>query len=162
MEILDFFAITVRIVVVAVPEGLPLAVTLSLAFAMKKMMNERSLVRNLASCETMGSGTCLCSDKIGTLTITETSESVSKMLMQSIFQNTSDEVVTDKDGRFHTLGTTTEAALFEFGLLLGGDFVRECKEATIVKVEPFNSLRKKSLSSWRFLVESVIVIVKVL
>lgn len=170
MEILDFFAIAVTIVVVAVPEGLPLAVTLSLAFAMKKMMNERSLVRNLASCETMGSATCICSDKTGTLTtnhmtvvklwmcgnvkeihnveeakkvMTETPESVSKILMQSIFQNTSGEVVTDKNGRCHTLGTPTETALLEFGLLLGGDFVRECKEATIVKVEPFNSLRKK-------------------
>lgn len=68
LEILDHFAVAVTIVVVAVPEGLPLAVTLSLAFAMKKMMNDKALVRQLAACETMGSATVICSDKTGTLT----------------------------------------------------------------------------------------------
>ncbi|KAL2322832.1 hypothetical protein Fmac_027211 [Flemingia macrophylla] len=65
MEMLEFFAIAVTIVVVAVPEGLPLAVTLSLAFAMKKMMNDKALVRHLATYETMGSATTICSDKNG-------------------------------------------------------------------------------------------------
>ncbi|XP_057852150.1 calcium-transporting ATPase 10, plasma membrane-type [Cryptomeria japonica] len=169
IEILEFFAIAVTIVVVAVPEGLPLAVTLSLAFAMKKMMHDRSLVRHLAACETMGSATCICSDKTGTLTTNhmtvvklficgnakeiqnaeqakkvrkETSEHVSKMLMQSIFQNTSGEVVMDRDGRRDCIGSPTEAALLEFGLMLGGDFGGLRKESTIIKVEPFNSHRK--------------------
>ncbi|KAL3505904.1 hypothetical protein ACH5RR_031286 [Cinchona calisaya] len=68
LEILKYFATAVTIVVVAVPEGLPLAVTLSLAFAMKKMMNDKALARHLAACETMGSATTICSDKTGTLT----------------------------------------------------------------------------------------------
>ena len=52
----------------AVPEGLPLAVTLSLAFSVKKMLNDNNLVRKLYACETMGGANCICSDKTGTLT----------------------------------------------------------------------------------------------
>ncbi|KAM5353522.1 hypothetical protein ACJ41O_000172 [Fusarium nematophilum] len=59
---------SITIIVVAVPEGLPLAVTLSLAFATKKMTRENNLVRHLQSCETMGNATVICSDKTGTLT----------------------------------------------------------------------------------------------
>jgi len=59
---------SITVVVVAVPEGLPLAVTLSLAFATKKMTKENNLVRHLQSCETMGNATVICSDKTGTLT----------------------------------------------------------------------------------------------
>ncbi|CAI5524153.1 unnamed protein product [Closterium sp. Naga37s-1] len=68
LKVVDNFAVAVTIIVVAVPEGLPLAVTLSLAFAMKRMMSDKALVRKLAACETMGSATTICSDKTGTLT----------------------------------------------------------------------------------------------
>lgn len=68
LSILNYFAISVTIIVVAVPEGLPLAVTLSLAFAMKKLMDDKALVRHLSACETMGSANCICTDKTGTLT----------------------------------------------------------------------------------------------
>ncbi|KAL2320723.1 hypothetical protein Fmac_029692 [Flemingia macrophylla] len=172
MKLLDFFAIAVTIIVVAVPEGLPLAVTLSLAFAMKKLMNDKALVRHLSACETMGSASCICTDKTGTLTTNKmmvnkiwicenamqikgnesadelktcTSEGVLNILLQAIFQNTSAEVVKGKDGKDTILGTPTESALLEFGCLLGDDFdaYAQRREYKILKVEPFNSVRKK-------------------
>ncbi|RCV31728.1 hypothetical protein SETIT_6G201400v2 [Setaria italica] len=171
LELLEFFAIAVTIVVVAVPEGLPLAVTLSLAFAMKKMMNDKALVRHLAACETMGSATSICSDKTGTLTTnhmtvvkacicgkvkdvgsssaetkTLTSDlpsSVVAMLLQSIFNNTGGDVVVNQDGKREILGTPTETAILEFGLSLGGDFSTVRKASTLIKVEPFNSAKKR-------------------
>ncbi|XAR61963.1 Calcium-transporting ATPase [Bertholletia excelsa] len=170
LEMLEYFAVAVTIVVVAVPEGLPLAVTLSLAFAMKKMMNDKALVRHLAACETMGSSTGICSDKTGTLTtnhmtvvkacicgkIKEFGDSVEfsvfcsgipdsalRMLLQSIFNNTGGEVVKTEDDKVELLGTPTETALLEFGLLLGGDFESERQETKLVKVEPFNSAKKR-------------------
>lgn len=65
---LESFIIGVTIVVVAVPEGLPLAVTISLAFSTRKMLADNNLIRHLAACETMGNATNICSDKTGTLT----------------------------------------------------------------------------------------------
>lgn len=67
-EFLDIFIVAVTVVVVAVPEGLPLAVTLALAFATTRMMKDNNLVRILKACETMGNATTICSDKTGTLT----------------------------------------------------------------------------------------------
>lgn len=168
MEMLEFFAIAVTIVVVAVPEGLPLAVTLSLAFAMKKMMNDKALVRHLAACETMGSATTICSDKTGTLTTnhmtvvktcvcgktkdvlnsmktdfcSEIPDFTVRVLLQSIFNNTGGEVVKSAAGTYEILGTPTETAILEFGLFLGGDFEAERQASELVKVEPFNSVKK--------------------
>ncbi|KAM6484848.1 cation transporting ATPase [Trichoderma sp. SZMC 28011] len=67
-DFLHILVMAITIIVVAVPEGLPLAVTLSLAFATKRMTRENNLVRHLQSCETMGNATVICSDKTGTLT----------------------------------------------------------------------------------------------
>ncbi|KAJ1486889.1 E1-E2 ATPase-domain-containing protein, partial [Baffinella frigidus] len=68
LEMLRFLVVGVTVFVVAVPEGLPLAVTIALAFSVKKMMKDQNLVRHLSACETMGSATTICSDKTGTLT----------------------------------------------------------------------------------------------
>ncbi|CAN1324595.1 Calcium-transporting ATPase 2, plasma membrane-type [Linum perenne] len=170
LEMLEYFAIAVTIVVVAVPEGLPLAVTLSLAFAMKKMMNDKALVRHLAACETMGSATTICSDKTGTLTTnhmtvvkscicmniqevgnpskfsslrSQLHDSALKILLQSIFNNTGGEVVMSKERKREILGTPTEAAILEFGLSLGGEFQGEREAVKLVKLEPFNSTKKR-------------------
>ncbi|XVF75759.1 hypothetical protein PTKIN_Ptkin13bG0213000 [Pterospermum kingtungense] len=170
LTLLDYFAIAVTIIVVAVPEGLPLAVTLSLAFAMKQLMNERALVRHLSACETMGSASCICTDKTGTLTTNhmvvnkiwlcekikgiggnenknldelEVSERVFNILLRAIFLNSSAEMVKDEQEKNSILGTPTETALLEFGLLLGGDVDAQRRHIKILKVEPFNSDRKK-------------------
>jgi len=68
---LNTIIIAITVVVVAIPEGLPLAVTISLSFASKKMQKENNLVRTLSSAETMGGATYICSDKTGTLTKNE-------------------------------------------------------------------------------------------
>lgn len=62
---IQFFLYAVTIIVVAIPEGLPLAVTISLSYSMKKMMRDNNFVRHLAACETMGGATAICSDKTG-------------------------------------------------------------------------------------------------
>ncbi|GJN13846.1 hypothetical protein PR202_gb00594 [Eleusine coracana subsp. coracana] len=169
LTIVNYFATAVTIIVVAVPEGLPLAVTLSLAFAMKQLMKDKALVRHLSACETMGSAGTICTDKTGTLTtnhmvvdkiwISEVSKSLSNnnslddlnsaipsttlnMLLQGIFENTSAEVVKDKDGKQTVLGTPTERAILEFGLMLEGHDTED-RTCTKVKVEPFNSVKKK-------------------
>ncbi|CAL4904334.1 unnamed protein product [Urochloa decumbens] len=170
LTIVNYFATAVTIIVVAVPEGLPLAVTLSLAFAMKKLMHDKALVRHLSACETMGSAGTICTDKTGTLTtnhmvvdriwISEVSKSVTSdnsledlnsvissttlgLFLQGIFENTSAEVVKEKDGAQAVLGTPTERAILEFGLKLQGSHDAEDRTCTKVKVEPFNSDKKK-------------------
>lgn len=169
LVLLDYFAIAVTIIVVAVPEGLPLAVTLSLAFAMNQLMTERALVRHLAACETMGSASCICTDKTGTLTTnhmvvdkiwlcekptevnseesvamlkSELSGEVLSLLLQVIFLNTGSEVV-KVDGKYTTYGSPTEIAILDFGMRLGADFDEQRRNISILKIEPFNSVRKK-------------------
>lgn len=169
LSMLDYFATAVTIIVVAVPEGLPLAVTLSLAFAMKKLMEDKALVRHLSACETMGSSTCICTDKTGTLTTnhmvvdkiwvsgeindvrdsegrvlsSKISETVLTVLLQGIFECTGSEVVKDKSGKTSILGTPTESAILQYGLDTGGDFDVIRNEIKILKMEPFNSAKKK-------------------
>ncbi|KAL7586628.1 hypothetical protein Lser_V15G38722 [Lactuca serriola] len=163
LSMLDYFATAVTIIVVAVPEGLPLAVTLSLAFAMKELMKDKALVRHLSACETMGSSTVICTDKTGTLTTNhmvvtkifvsgeiqdvkdnaKLPERVSDVLLQGIFECTGSEVVKDKSGKTSILGTPTESAILQYGLDLGGDFETVRREIKMLKMEPFNSAKKK-------------------
>ncbi|XP_041993927.1 putative calcium-transporting ATPase 11, plasma membrane-type [Salvia splendens] len=167
VNLLNFFAVAVTILVVAVPEGLPLAVTLSLAFAMKKLMNDRALIRHLSACETMGSASCICTDKTGTLTTNHmvvtkiwmggeqrsvdakklenvvASEKEKQVLVDALFLNTAADVVRGKDGKSEILGSPTETALIEFGLLFHKDFRGLRQGWEILKVEPFNSVKKK-------------------
>ena len=84
----DAFVVAVTLIVVAVPEGLPMAVTLSLAYSMRRMLRTNNLVRKLHACETMGATTVICTDKTGTLTRT-----VCRWLIADFFGNTADEVV---------------------------------------------------------------------
>ena len=70
-NVLDIILLCVSIIVVAIPEGLPLAVTLSLAFSIRKLMEQKNLVRKMHACETMGGANFICTDKTGTLTKNE-------------------------------------------------------------------------------------------
>ncbi len=125
---LEFFMIAVTIIVVAVPEGLPMSVTLSLAYSMRKMMATNNLVRKMHACETIGAATVICTDKTGTLTmnemkvfehkilslpaqtISEASE-IEKIMVESICVNTT--VNLDKTNPEKTLpiGNPTEGSL---------------------------------------------------
>ncbi|XP_064959076.1 calcium-transporting ATPase 5, plasma membrane-type isoform X4 [Musa acuminata AAA Group] len=116
---IKIFTVAVTIVVVAVPEGLPLAVTLTLAYSMRKMMADKALVRRLSACETMGSATTICSDKTGTLTLNQ------------------------DGGVIEVTGSPTEKAILLWGLKLGMKFDNERSKTSILHVFPFNSEKKR-------------------
>ncbi|XP_040178816.1 plasma membrane calcium-transporting ATPase 3 isoform X2 [Rana temporaria] len=165
-----FFIIGVTVLVVAVPEGLPLAVTISLAYSVKKMMKDNNLVRHLDACETMGNATAICSDKTGTLTTNRMTVVQSYMgdvhykekpdpstlntktldlLVNAIAINcayTTNILPPDKEGALpQQIGNKTECALLGFVLDLQRDYqlVRDqIPEETIYKVYTFNSVRK--------------------
>ncbi|XP_024533916.1 calcium-transporting ATPase 8, plasma membrane-type [Selaginella moellendorffii] len=164
-NIVDILSIAVTIVVVAVPEGLPLAVTLTLAYSMKKMMADKSLVRHLAACETMGSATTICSDKTGTLTLNqmtvvqtwigggsleaEAANSVggeiSKCIIEGIAENSSGSVFVPKDGGDpEVTGSPTEKAILGWGLKAGMNFEEVRSSNTVMHVETFNSTKKRA------------------
>ncbi|RLN09743.1 calcium-transporting ATPase 8, plasma membrane-type-like [Panicum miliaceum] len=134
---IKILTVAVTIVVVAVPEGLPLAVTLTLAYSMRKMMADKALVRRLSACETMGSATTICSDKTGTLTLNQMtvvqsivgdvklqapanvdslSPTVVSLLLEGIAQNTSGSVFEAQDGSIEITGSPTEKAILAWGL----------------------------------------------
>ncbi|BBG92758.1 autoinhibited Ca(2+)-ATPase 10 [Prunus dulcis] len=157
--------IAVTIVVVAVPEGLPLAVTLTLAYSMRKMMADKALVRRLSACETMGSATTICSDKTGTLTLnqmtvveaftggkkidisdnkSDLSPMLSALLIEGIALNTTGSVyVPETGGDIEVSGSPTEKAILQWGIKLGMNFEAIKSESLVLHVFPFNSEKKR-------------------
>ncbi|XP_032405137.1 plasma membrane calcium-transporting ATPase 3-like isoform X2 [Xiphophorus hellerii] len=165
-----FFIIGVTVLVVAVPEGLPLAVTISLAYSVKKMMKDNNLVRHLDACETMGNATAICSDKTGTLTMNRMTvvqayigdahyrtvpepdainPGTLDTLVNSISVNsayTTKILPPEKEGGLpRHVGNKTECALLGLVLDLKRDYqpIRdEIPEEKMYKVYTFNSSRK--------------------
>ncbi|GLT54289.1 hypothetical protein SLA2020_275000 [Shorea laevis] len=127
-------------VVVAVPEGLPLAVTLTLAYSMRKMMADKALVRRLSACETMGSATTICSDKTGTLT-------QNQMTVVEAYvgeRNTTGNVFVPKGGgEMEVSGSPTEKAILCWAVKLGMNFDLVRSESVVLHVFPFNSEKKR-------------------
>ncbi|XP_053530203.1 plasma membrane calcium-transporting ATPase 4 isoform X5 [Ictalurus punctatus] len=165
-----FFIIGVTVLVVAVPEGLPLAVTISLAYSVKKMMKDNNLVRHLDACETMGNATAICSDKTGTLTMNRMTvvqayigdthykkvpepEAIKpetlELMVNSISINsayTTKILSPEQEGGLpRHVGNKTECALLGLVLELKRDYqpIRdEIPEENLYKVYTFNSSRK--------------------
>ncbi|XP_023105776.1 plasma membrane calcium-transporting ATPase 2 isoform X1 [Prionailurus viverrinus] len=165
-----FFIIGVTVLVVAVPEGLPLAVTISLAYSVKKMMKDNNLVRHLDACETMGNATAICSDKTGTLTTnrmtvvqayvgdvhykeipdpSSINAKTMELLVNAIAINsayTTKILPPEKEGALpRQVGNKTECGLLGFVLDLKQDYepVRtQMPEEKLYKVYTFNSVRK--------------------
>ena len=147
--LLQSFMIAVALVVVTVPEGLPMAVTLSLAFSMRRMLKTNNLVRKMHACETMGAITVICTDKTGTLTQNQMQVSEIKF-----FGNPSDQIVYDSLAINSTarldltgqtpevLGNPTEGALLLWLLQRGVDYVKLRTNVTIVEELPFSTERK--------------------
>ncbi|XP_064174876.1 plasma membrane calcium-transporting ATPase 1-like isoform X5 [Anguilla rostrata] len=165
-----FFIIGVTVLVVAVPEGLPLAVTISLAYSVKKMMKDNNLVRHLDACETMGNATAICSDKTGTLT-TNRMTVVQAYLAEKHYRRVPDPaqipgtildllvlgigvncayttkiMAPEKEGGLpRQVGNKTECALLGLALDLKRDCQavrRDIPEEKLYKVYTFNSVRK--------------------
>nr|BCY27123.1 plasma membrane Ca++ ATPase isoform b [Ascidia ahodori] len=166
-----FFIIGVTVLVVAVPEGLPLAVTISLAFSVKKMMKDNNLVRHLDACETMGNATAICSDKTGTLTTNRMTavecyfagrhheerlpkaddlpQFTTNVIVTGISVNcayTSKILSPEKEGgQPMQVGNKTECALLGLVRDIGREYENVRKEITeekLFKVYTFNSVRK--------------------
>ncbi|TVY75650.1 Calcium-transporting ATPase [Lachnellula suecica] len=107
-DFLQIFIVTVTIIVVAVPEGLPLAVTLALAFATTRMLKDNNLVRHLKACEVMGNATTICSDKTGTLTQNKMKVVAGTLGTSSRFGGTVDSVDSTGNGKQTQTAATME------------------------------------------------------
>lgn len=147
--VLKYFMMSVTLIVVVVPEGLPMAVTLSLALNMRRMLKGNNLVRKLHACETMGAVTVICTDKTGTLTqnrmtvmqiqgeqtIVDLHEN--DLLAYAIALNTTAEL-NDENG----IGNPTEVALLRWLQEKGVDYKPIRNEAKIIAQQPFSTEQK--------------------
>ncbi|KAK4339516.1 hypothetical protein RND71_040978 [Anisodus tanguticus] len=161
-SLIRIIAAAVTIIVVAIPEGLPLAVTLTLAYSMRRMMLDHAMVRKLSACETMGSATTICTDKTGTLTLNQmqvtefwlgkemimTSQiapEVLELLQEASCLNTTGDVYTTPSGPPEISGGPTEKAILSWSVTnLLVDFNELKQEYQILHVEVFNSQKKRS------------------
>jgi len=149
-EVLKYFMMAVTLIVMAVPEGLPMAVTLSLALNMRRMLKNNILVRNLHACETMGAVTVICTDKTGTLTENKMQvadfvfEDISgcddkeKLLAYAIALNSTADI--GDDGK--AIGNPTEGALLLWMKNKGYDYIKIRREAELINRVPFSTERK--------------------
>jgi len=164
-NIIGFFIDSVTIIVVSIPEGLPLAVTISLAYSVKRMQNDMNLVRHMAACETMGGATNICSDKTGTLTQNlmtvnegffggrfwkelprraDFEPGYLDTLITSIACNSKGELGKDlPNGRVEMIGNKTECAMLVFLRGLGADYRAERGRVDVARSFPFSSAKKR-------------------
>lgn len=155
---LDTLMIAVTLIVVAVPEGLPMAVTLSLAYSMQRMLKTNNLVRKMHACETMGAATVICTDKTGTLTQNQmqvydtnffglknqklTSDDESRLIEEGMAVNSTASIDFSKSESQSVLGNPTEGALLLWLKQNGIDY-RELRDNAVVLEElPFSTERK--------------------
>ena len=142
--VLKYFMMAVTLIVMAVPEGLPMAITLSLALNMRRMLKSNNLVRKLHACETMGAVTVICTDKTGTLT-------QNKMQVSALELKQGDEALLDtaialnstaelNDGK--PIGSPTESALLLWLDAQGKDYEELRKQVNVLKQLPFSTERK--------------------
>ena len=149
--LLQTLMIAVTLVVVSVPEGLPMAVTLSLAYSMRRMLKTNNLVRKMHACETMGATTVICTDKTGTLTQNQMRvdslqlyglDEKSSAVAESMALNSTAQLDFTEPDCPSVLGNPTEGALLLWLYEHGTDY-RELREnSTIVDQLPFNTERK--------------------
>ncbi len=141
--------IAVTLIVVAVPEGLPMSITVSLALSMRRMLKEKSLVRKLHACETMGAATVICTDKTGTLTKNRMTvverllldDDYAEMFKHSMAVNSTAELSVE-DGRDVVVGNPTEGALLQWLKAEGVDY-RELRDSyDVVAQQPFSTETK--------------------
>ena len=153
VEFLAYFLqslmVAVTLVVVAVPEGLPMAVTLSLAYSMRRMLKTNNLVRKMHACETMGATTVICTDKTGTLT-----QNQMQVYKTNFFGDPSDDVIAegiavnstaqlDLSGeKPQVLGNPTEGALLLWLNERGADYAALRSQVTRIEELPFSTERK--------------------
>ena len=142
--VLGYFMMAVTLIVMAVPEGLPMAVTLSLALNMRRMLKSNNLVRKLHACETMGAVTVICTDKTGTLTQNKMQvdalllkQGSEELLDAAIALNSTAELNGDK-----AIGNPTESALLLWLHDHGKDYKKLRKNIEVVKQLPFSTERK--------------------